>query len=201
MKNLTNFLILLALIIFIISTNLFLKINSDLNHIIGININLLFYLVVTAICIFTVNRIFKKSKLSVSKNYRRDMKITFANSFFASSIISIVSACLIYGFLEKILEKFNISEGLINYTVFSAKIWFISSPFIGLEVTVFRYFYEIEYFKKPIKILLLKSLIFLLISVLFFAEKKVSCFIYAKPVCDIIFLFYYTRICFDTTLN
>ena len=164
MKKLFYFLTILILIIFISSINIFLKINSDLNHIISININLALYLMIILICIFVVNRNFKKAKLNESKSYRKDMKIAFANSFFASSIVSIISACIIYGFLNNILELFKLKEGIINFTIFSMKIWFISSPFIGLEVTVFRYFYEIEYFKKPIKILIFKLLIFYFIS-------------------------------------
>lgn len=183
------------------SINIFLKINSDLNHIIGININLILYLIITIICVLVTNRIFKKANLKNSKRYRKDIKISFANSFFASSIVSIVSACIIYGALENILELFNLKEGIINYTIFSSKIWFISSPFIGLEITVFRYFHELDYFKIPIILLISKLLTFFVICVCFYFDKKINCFIYAKPICDIIFLIYYTRTCFDATLN
>ena len=127
--------------------------------------------------------------------------MAFANSFFRNSIISIISACIIYGFLEIILKELNLKNGLINYCTFICKIWFISSPFIGLEISVIKYFSELEYFIKPIKIFIYKTLIFFIISFLCYNDKGINCFVYAKPLCDIIFLFYYSKICFDITLN
>lgn len=133
MKKIFYCFIFLTLITFIISINIFLKINSNLNHIIGVNINLILYLFITFLCIIKVNSIFKKSNLKDSKNYRKDIKIAFANSFFSSSIISIISACIIYGFSKNIFNFLNLKDGLINYTLFVSKIWFISSPFIRLR--------------------------------------------------------------------
>ena len=130
------FLILIS-IIFISSINIFLKINSDLNHIIGVNINLILWFFIIFICIIKVNYIFKKANLNNSKKYRKDMKIVFANSFFSSSIISIISACIIYGFLKNFLQLLNLEKGLINYTYFVSKIWFISSPFIRIRSSNF----------------------------------------------------------------
>ena len=201
MKKIFFFILFLTITIIITSINIFLKINSDFNHIIGIDINLILYFTITTICVFVINNIFKKSNLKDSKNFKKDIKNTFSNSFCISSIISIVFACIIYGSFKNILEIFNLKEGLINYTNFATKIWFISSPFIGLEVAIFRYFYEIDYFVIPIKILIYKLLIFFIISILFFSERKINCFIYAKPISDIISLIYYTRVCFDLTLN
>lgn len=201
MKKIFYFFVIFTLILFVFSINIFFKIKSDLNHIIGIDINLILYLTITIICAIIINNIFKKANLKKSKNFRKDIKNTFSNAFFISSIISIISALIIYGFLKNILEIFNLKEGIINYTNFATKIWFISSPFIGLEVAIFRYFYEINYFKAPIKILIYKLLIFFVICFLFFSDRKTNCFIYAKPICDLIFLIYYTRICFDLTLN
>ncbi len=200
MKKLFYFFVFLTVIIFVGSINIFLKINSNLNHIIGIDINLIIYLITTLICIYTSNKIFKKANLNKVKYYRRGIKITFANSFFATSIISMISACITYGFLEKILKNFNLGAGLINYTIFASKIWFISSPFIGLEVTVFRYFYEIGYFKTPIKYLIWKLMLFFIVSFLFYQERKLNCFIYSKAICDIFFLFLYSKICFEATI-
>ena len=130
MKKIFYFFLILISITFIISINVFLKINSDLNHIIGININLILWFCLIFLCTIKINHIFKKANLNESKKYRKDMKIAFANSFFSSSIISIVSACIIYGFLKNFLQFLNLKEGLINYTYFVSKIWFISSPFI-----------------------------------------------------------------------
>ena len=130
MKKFFYIFVFLALIAFITSINIFLKLNSDFNHIVGTNINLVLYFLITFLCIIKVNSIFKKANLKESKNYRKDMKIAFANSFFSSSIISIISACIVYGFSKNIFQFLNLKEGLINYTSFVTKIWFISSPFI-----------------------------------------------------------------------
>ena len=201
MKKFFYFFIILIFIIFVSIINIFLKINSDLNHIIGIDIILILHLLITCFCIIFTNKYFKKFDLKNSKNFRRDIKTAFANSFFTSSIISIVSACIIYGFLKNILELLNLKSGIINYCLFASKTWFISSPFIGLEVAVFKYFSTIEYFKKPIEILILKILLFFIISFLFYSTRKLNCFIYAKPICDLILLVYYSQICFGITLN
>lgn len=188
-------------LLFIGILNTFLKINSDLNHILGINIILVLQLLIIIFCAIITNRHFKNIDFKNSKNYRKDIKTAFANSFFATSIFSIFSACIIYGFLKNILEVFNLQNGVINYCIFASKIWFISSPFIGLEVAVFKYFFTIDYFKKPIIILIFKLILFLLISFLFYGTRKINCFVYAKPICDIFFLLYYSRICFDITLS
>lgn len=201
MKKIFYFFLIFTSLMFIGSINLFLKENSDLTHIIGINIIIGIYLLISLICMFITTYSFKKLNLDNSKNYRKDIKIAFANSFFKTSLFSIISACIIYGFLENILETLGLKDGIINYCTFAAKIWFISSPFIGLEIAVFQYFYSIEYLKKPVIILILKLLTFLTISFLYYESRKNNCFIYAKPVCDIIFLIYYSRICFDVTLN
>ena len=179
--------------------NLFLKINSDFNHIIGINIILTLNLFMVIVCKFFIDKAFKKNNLSNSQNYRKDLKNVFANSFLKTSAFSILFALIIYGFLKNFLQMLNINEGIINYCVFASKIWFISSPFFGLEVLIFKYFEELDFFKKPIIISIFKIIIYFAISFLFFIKYQNNCIMYAKPVCDFIFLVYYSKICFDIT--
>lgn len=171
------------------------------NRIIGIFIILFIWLFISIGCIFIIYKNFKKANLKNSKNFRKDIKIAFANSFVTSSIFSIIIACIIYVFLYKILNGLALPSGLINYCTFASKIWFISSPFIGLEFVVFGYFFVLNYWKKPLFILITKLFIFLIISFLYYESRKLNCFIYAKPICDFIFLVYYSKICFDITLN
>ena len=170
-------------------------------NLLGMSIILGITLLISIGCFFIIHRIFKKAKLDLSKDFRKDVKIAFANSFVAGSIFSIAFACIIYGFLGNILEKIGLESGLINYTVFASKIWFISSPFIGLEIAIFEYFNSLSYYKKPIIILLIKLLVFIIICALYYSSRKTNCFIYAKPVCDFIFLLYYSKICFDITIS
>lgn len=200
MKKFFYFYTILTLIIFVIVINLFLIFNSDLNHIIGINIILGIHLFISLICSIFINKIFKRSNIKNSKNFKKDIKPTFANSFVTSSIISILFALLIYVFFRNILNFFNLKTGLINYCVFASKIWFISSPFIGLEITIIKYFKSLDYYQKPIKILTFKLLTFFIISLLLYNSRQINCFIYAKPLCDIFFLFYYSKICFAITI-
>ena len=201
MKKLFYFIVILSFLIFISFINLFLKLKSDINHILGINLIIGINLFILIGCLFIINIYFKKSNLNSSKNYRKDIKTVFANSFVASSIFSIIVACIVYAFFQNILEILSLGQGLIHYCLFVAKIWFISAPFIGLELTVFKYFDAIDYWKKPITLLRLKLLTFFIVSFLYYGSRKSNSFIYAKPVCDILFLIYYSKICFDVTLN
>ena len=201
MKKLFYFILAISFILFIGSINLFLKIYSNSTHILGINIVLAIYFFIILTCVLITNNKFKEIDLKNSKNFRKDLKTVFANSFFTTSIISIILACIIYGFLENILNIFNLENGVINYCLFASKIWFISSPFIGLEIAIFKYFFSLEYYKKPILIILTKLIVFFLISLIYYQSRKLNCFIYAKPLCDIAFLLYYSKICFGITLN
>ena len=201
MKRIFYAVLLIEIILFVLAANIFFKTHADFNHVISINIIFAINFIIILVCKIVIDKIFKKTNLDNSKSFRRDLKNTFASAFFSSSLISIILACLVYGLLEKTLELFNIKTGIINYCSFIAKIWFISSPFIGLEIVVFKYFSTIKYFQKPLKILIMKLFVFLFISCLFYTSRKANCFIYAKPICDILFLFYYSRICFDITLN
>ena len=170
-------------------------------HVVGISIILGITVFISLICFIIIHNTFKKAKLDSSKFFGKDVKVAFANSFFASSIFSIIAACIIYGFLETILEKIGLEESLINYCIFASKIWFISSPFIGLEIAVFEYFNSLGYYKKPLLISIIKLITFVIICALYYSSRKLNCFIYAKPVCDFIFLVYYSKICFDITLS
>ncbi|MBR2289608.1 MAG: hypothetical protein IJ867_03125 [Clostridia bacterium] len=79
------------------------------NFYFGMSIILAINLFIVLICIWIVSHSFRKFDFSETKDYRKKIKIAFANGFFASSIFSIVFACLIYGFLENILEAFGTS--------------------------------------------------------------------------------------------
>ena len=129
------------------------------------------------------------------------MKTATANSFVATSILCTCIAGILYCFLGNILSWFPLKTGTINYTVFASKIWFVSSPFIGLEIVIFSYFKELDYYSSPIKVVLLKLLVYLILCFILYFNRDVNCLVYAKPLCDIIFLPMLTRICFDLTLK
>lgn len=201
MKKLFYILLILILIIFTGCIHLFLKNTSDFNHMVGIDIILGISIFITILSNFIIFKVFQKNNFTTSNNYREDIKHTFSNAFIASSIVSIACACMVYGFLENILEFLELKTGLINYCVFASKIWFISSPFIGLELSIIKYYFTIEYYQKPIFLLILKSFTFFIISFFYYSSQKANCFIYAKPICDLCFLIYYSKICFEITLE
>ena len=189
------------IILFFLTISIFMRKYSDFTHIAGTYIVLAIYILMIFLCKIVVDVIFRKTNFKTSKNFRRDMKNTFANAFFSSSLVAIILACILYGFSHQVFELLGFPTGIINYCSFITKIWFISSPFIGLEITIFKYFSTLEYFPKPIKLIVSKFLLFICISILFYTSRKINCFIYAKPVSDILFLFYYSKICLDITLN
>lgn len=200
-KKLANISLVLIEIIFILTINIFLKITSNRNHIIGINFIILLNLILLINSFISINLIFRNFDLNNSKNFKNNLKIKIANSFFISSIISIIGALILYSFLKDFLEIFHIKQGIINHITFASKIWFVSSPFIGLEITIFKYFYKLETYKKTIHIALAKLFIYFILLELLYIKYKTNCIVYAKPICDIIFLPYYTKICFDLTLK
>ena len=136
-----------------------------------------------------------------SKNFKEDLSCAVANSFFINSLIAIPLAILIYAFLKKFLVIIKVPDGIINYTIYATKIWFISSPFIGLEITIFKYFSEIKYYKTPILLVTFKFIIFIILSIPLYFKYNISCIIYAKIITDILFLFYYTKTCFGITMK
>ena len=200
MKKLFYFFVLIIVISFISIINIFFKKYSDTTHLISFNIIFSLNTIISIICLKIINQIYKKTSLESPKDFRTTIKNAFANSFFKSTIVAIVFSFLVYGFLGNFLKFFQINQGLINYSVFISKIWFISSPFLALELAVLKYFTTLEFYKKPIIILLIKFILFFFISLLNYNSRRINCFIYAKPICDFIFLIYYSIICFDITL-
>ena len=196
-RILYNLFIFIIYFLFVLIINIFYK--SNPNNQLGINIVISLNLIISLLCFVSTSIIFKKNNLE--NNFNKNIKNAIANSFFVSSIISISIALIIYTFLKDILHIINLKSGLINYTIFASKIWFISSPFIGLEITILKYFYELNSYKKILIISFIKLLIFCILGMAFYFKYPSNFFIYAKPFCDIIFLFYYSKICFELTLK
>lgn len=186
-------------IFYLVIISLFFKLITDTNHIIGITIIIGITVVINIISIVFIDFFFKKYDLESVKGLRINLKKAISNAYVASSIISIVFALVVYTSFDKILELTNLSVGIINYTFFIAKIWFISSPFWGLELTIFKYYSFLDYDKKIGKIFVTKVLIWLILGCIFYFKYKVNCLIFAKPITDFVFLIYYTKICFDLT--
>jgi hypothetical protein len=197
-KKLSSFLCILIAIIFAVCINIFLKLTSDTTHLFGINILLIFNLFIYIIDAIAIAIIFKRTDFSKNgKDFRLNLKMTIANSFCISSFISIICAIIIYCFSGKILSLFSLSSGIINYSTFALKTWFIASPFIGLELTIFYYYSIIACNQKPVFILLVKFLAYVILALCFHLISKTNCIVYAKPICDILFLIYYIKICFN----
>lgn len=199
MKKIHYVFYILILILFVFIINIFKLINKNYNYQYSINIIFLVNIILYITCIISINFIFKKSNLK--ENFKNNIKNAISNSFFISSSICIIYSIFIYSFLGTLLSFTNLSTGLINYCLFASKIWFVSAPFIGLELTIFKYFSEIDYLKTPIFIAILKLIIFVLITFLLYFKYPSNCILYAKPICDILFIFYYSKICFELSLR
>ena len=146
----------LEIILFFLAIHIFIGKYSDSTHIVGIYVVLTIYMIMIFLCKIVIDAIFHKTNFTTSQNFRRDMKNTFANAFFCSSLIAILLACILYGFSHQIFELLGLKTSIVNYCSFITKIWFISSPFIGLEIVIFKYFSTLSYFQKPIKLVIAK---------------------------------------------
>ena len=202
-KNTYRILILLIFFIYIIVTNIFNFILGNKIRYIGFNIINSIYLTLILSCIIITNIIFKKSNFKENdspKDFRNKLSESVSNSFVISTIVSTVVIILLYQFFRDILIYLNIETGIINYTIYALKIFFVSIPFLGLEITILRYFYQINCYGKIIKIILSKFLIFIFFTFILFFKYSYSSILYSKVVTDILFLYFYTKTCFAITI-
>ena len=156
MKKITyKILIILIFIIYILITNIFnLILNNEIKFI-SFNIINSIYLILIISCIVISNIIFKKNNFKEDdspKLFRQKLSEAVSNSFVFSTIFTTIIIILLYQFFEDILDTINIKTGIIHHTIYSLKIFFVSLPFLGLEVTILRYFYQINCYNKIIEI-------------------------------------------------
>lgn len=202
-KNTYKILIFLILIIYFLGTNIFNLFLKNEIRFVGFNIVNSIYLILIISCIIISNIIFKKEKFTDKDTpvlFRKKISEAVANSFVSSTVFTIVLTLLLYQFLDNILLFLNIKDGIINYTIYALKIFFVSFPFLGLEITILRYFYQIDCYNKIIKIVALKLLIFILLTFLLFFKYTYSSILYAKLITDMLLLYFYTKTCFKLTI-
>lgn len=202
-KNTYRFLLLLIILIYTLITNTYNFILGNQTKFISFNIINSIYLILIFSCILISNIIFKKSDFKendLPKDFRNKMSESVSNSFVISTIFSITIVILLYQFLKNILEYLQISTGIINYTIYALKIFFVSIPFLGLEITVLRYFYQINCYDKILKIISSKFLIFITLSFVLFFKYNSSSILCSKLITDLLFLYFYTKTCFSITI-
>lgn len=202
-KNIYRILILLIVLIYILITNIFNFIFGNRVRLIGFNIINSIYLVLVFSCIIISNIIFKKNNFKENdspKDFRKKLSESVSNSFVISTIFSTTIIILLYQFFRNILEYLKFETGIINYTIYALKIFFVSIPFLGLEITILRYFYQINCYDKIIKINLLKLLLFIIFSFILFFKYNTSAILYSKLIDDMLFLYFYTKTCFSITI-
>ncbi len=202
-KNTYKILIILIFIIYILITNIFnLILNNEIKFI-SFNIINSIYLILIISCIVISNIIFKKNNFKEDdspKLFRQKLSEAVSNSFVFSTIFTTIIIILLYQFFEDILDTINIKTGIIHHTIYSLKIFFVSLPFLGLEVTILRYFYQINCYNKIIEITFSKLIIFILLGILLFFKYNSSCILYSKFLTDMLFLYFYTKTCFAITI-
>lgn len=162
------------------------------------------YLILIGTCIFICYRTFKKynfQEKDSAKSFRKKMSEATSNSFIISTIITTTIVILLFQFLEDILEYLKFEKGIINYTVYALKIFFVSIPFLGLEITIYKYFYELECYSKICKIFSFKILTFFIFTFALFFKYNTSSCLYARILTDLLFLYYFTKTCFEITIR
>ena len=202
-KNTYKILIILIFIAYILFTNIFnLILNNEIKFI-SFNIINSIYLILIISCIVISNIIFKKNNFKDDdnpKDFRKKLSDSVTNSFIISTIFTTIIILLLYQFFEKILLTLNIKTGIIHHTIYSLKIFFVSLPFLGLEITILRYFYQINCYNKIIENIFVKFIIFILLSFLLFFKYSSSSILYAKLITDLLYLYFYTKTCFAITI-
>lgn len=198
-KKLSTIFCLLIGILFIVLLKIYLKLKTNLLKIIAMDFILIANIAIIIICSIVVWYIFRQYNFKKKKKFKKFISSAVARAFLYSSIASIIFAIIIYGFFGKIIKNIHIASSIQNYAILYSKIWFVATPFIGLEITIFKYFSKIESYLKPVLICILKLLIYVGLTALFYIKFPNECFVYAKPISDILFLPYYIKICLDLT--
>ena len=202
-KNTYKVLLTLIFIIYILDTNIFNLIFKNEIKFISFNIINFIYLILIFSCIIISNIIFKKNDFKEDdnpKNFRKKISEAVSNSFVITTIFTTLIILLLYQFLEKILFTLNIKTGIIHHTMYSLKIFFVSLPFLGLEITILRYFYQINCYNKIIETIFIKLIIFIVLSIILFFKYSTSSILYSKLITDLLYLYFYTKTCFGITI-
>ena len=202
-KNTYKVLLTLIFIIYILYTNIFNLIFKNEIKFISFNIINFIYLILIFSCIIISNIIFKKNDFKEDdnpKNFRKKISEAVSNSFVITTIFTTLIILLLYQFLEKILFTLNIKTGIIHHTMYSLKIFFVSLPFLGLEITILRYFYQINCYNKIIETIFIKLIIFIVLSIILFFKYSTSSILYSKLITDLLYLYFYTKTCFGITI-
>lgn len=202
-KKTYNFLTIFIIFIYWISTNVFMLYLGNKIQFISFNIVNSIYLILLISTIILTNIEFKKSNFKENdtpKDFRKKLSESVSNSFILSTFFCIIIVLLLYHFLENILKYLNLKPGIINYTIYSLKIFVVSSPFWGLEITILRYFYEINCYNKITHLSYLKFIIFIILTFILFFKYNTSSILYSKIITDFIFLYFYTKTCFSITV-
>lgn len=191
-------------IFYLIGSFFFITAFGNKIKLLGISCINLIYFALISTCIFICHKTFKQYNFQSNdsaKNFRKKMSEATSNSFIISTIIATTVVILLFQFLEDILKYLNFKVGIINYTVYALKIFFVSIPFLGLEFTIYKYFYELECYLKISKILFLKVLTFFIFTFTLFLKYNTSSYLYARILTDILFLYYFTKTCFEITIR
>ena len=202
-NNKYTFLFILIFSIYIAFINIFsLLLGNQIQFISLLIINLIHILLI-AFNIIILNNEFKKNNFNANDNlkvFRKKISESVSNGFIISTLFNVVIILLLYQFLGDILNILNIKTGILNYTIYILKIFIVTIPFLGLEITIFRYFKEINCYNNIFYLLLYKLIIFIILTIIIFFKYNLSSILYSKIITDFIFLYFYTKTCFSITI-
>jgi len=118
-------------------------------------------------------------------------KKTFFNNLIFCTILEILFSAFLYLFPNKIFSLFTDTKGIINFAIYSSKIFFISSSLYSLKIFIPAYLYNQKKTKKLAILVLTKIAITIFFIITFNMLFNTKGFLFAFPICDFIFYIIY----------
>lgn len=141
-------------------------------------------LIVYIIMIFPIIIVCLNKKIFATKK-------TFFYSLICCTILEIFLSAILYIFSNEIFSIFTNTKGIINFSVYSSKILFISSSLYSLKILIPSYLYNKKKQKKLAILVLSKIAITTICIITFYIIFNTKGFLFAFPICDFIFYIIY----------
>lgn len=144
------------------------------------------------------------AKISFKFSFKNKFKILNSDNFNKSDLLKSIRKSLlflfgyftilyiiIFYFSNYIFSLLNNSSGIINSCTYISKIFFLSLPLATFEITFLEYCNFIDSIKLPLGIIILKFLLWIILSFILFKTLSLTGFLYSKLGIDIFLLPYY----------
>lgn len=162
-----------------------------------------FNLIIYFFMIFPIIILSLKKEIYNTKN-------SFCFAIIISFVIEIILSAILYIFNKSIFSIFSNTSGIINYAVYSSKIFFISSSLYGIKILIPAYIFhqktefqakKISNKKKSAILFLSKIAVNVLLILIGYNLFNTKGILYSFPVCDLIFYIIYIIIFLNIIRN